>query len=114
MTIVDFCKVVINPEPADLALEMRAVKFMLDYDGAKEVEYERLRRAESRVEKNLRRSTLGRKAKGKKFADRVEPDELPSQDEIDVSVFHCSQAPFAYPTTLVPSVQPPMPHEVGL
>jgi RIO-like serine/threonine protein kinase len=51
VTIVDFCKMVIDPEPADLALEMRAVKFILDYDGAKKAEYERLRRAESRVER---------------------------------------------------------------
>ena len=76
---------VIDPEPVDLALEMRVVKFILDYDGAKKAEYERLRRAESRVERNLRKSRLRRKIKNKELAEEVEPDEPPSQDEIDVS-----------------------------
>lgn len=86
VTIVDFCKMVINPEPADLALEMRVVKFALDYDGAKEIEYERLRRAESRTERNLWRSRLRRTAKSQQLAEEVEPDEPPSQDEIIVNV----------------------------
>ena len=86
VTIVDFCKMVINPEPADLALEMRVVKFALDYDGAKEIECERLRRAESRTERNLWRSRLRRTAKSQQLAEEVEPDEPPSQDEIIVSV----------------------------
>lgn len=90
VTIVDFCKMVIDSEPADLALEMRAVKFILDYDGAKETEYKRLRRAESRVKKNLRRSRLRHAPKNKELADEVEPDEPPSQDEIDVSALYCS------------------------
>ena len=76
---------VIDSEPADLALEMRVVKFILDYDGAKKAEYERLRRAESRVERNLRKSRLRRKIKNKELDDEVEPDEPPSQEEIDVS-----------------------------
>ena len=77
---------VIDPEPADLALEMRVVKFILDYDGAKGAEYERLRRAESRMEKNLWRSKFRRTAKDKELADEVEPNEPPSQDEIDVNM----------------------------
>lgn len=77
---------VIDPEPADLALEMRVVKFILDYDGAKGVEYERLRRAESRMEKNLWRSKFRRTAKDKELADEAEPNEPPSQDEIDVNM----------------------------
>lgn len=85
VTIVDFCKMVVNAEPADLALEMRAIKFSLDYNGAKKTEYKRLRRAESRAERNRRRSRLRRKAKDKGLTNEVEPDEPPSQDEIDVS-----------------------------
>ncbi|KAF9654316.1 hypothetical protein BDM02DRAFT_92140 [Thelephora ganbajun] len=79
VTIVDFCKMVVDPEPADLALEMRIVKFMLDYDGAKEAEYERLRSAETWVE------TL-RTAKGQMLAVEVESG-APSQDEIDFPPF---------------------------
>ena len=86
VTIVDFCKMVVNPEPADLALEMRVVKFILDHDDAKETEYERLRRAESRVEKNLWRSRLRRAAESQELTEEVTPDEPPSQDEIAVSV----------------------------
>jgi hypothetical protein len=104
VTIVDFCKMVIDPEPADLALEMRAVKFILDYDGAKKAEYERLHRAESRVERNLWKSRLRRKIKSKKLADEVEPDEPPSQDEIDVSAPRYSRSPFAHFPTSVPPV----------
>lgn len=85
MTIVDFCKMVIDPEPADLALEMRVVRFILDYDGAKKAEYDRLRRAESRVERNLCKFRLRRKTENTGLADEVGSDELPSQDEIDVS-----------------------------
>jgi len=77
---------VVDPDPADLALEMRVVKFMLDYDGAKETEYERLRKAESRVKRNLWRSRFRRAAKSQELADELEPDQPPSQDEIDVSV----------------------------
>ena len=87
---------VIDPEPADLALEMRVVKFILDYEGAKGAEYERLRRAESRAEKNLWRSKPRRTAKGKELADEVEPNEPPSQDEIDVSILQHSRSPFAH------------------
>lgn len=82
--IVDFCKAVANPGPADLALEMRAVKFMLDYDGAKEAEYERLRRAESRAGKNFRRSWLRRAAENMGFGSEADHDERHSQHEIDV------------------------------
>lgn len=77
---------VVDPEPADLVLEMRVVRFMLDYDGAKEVEYERLRKAESRVEKNLWRSRLRRAAESQELAGEVAPDDPPSQDEVAVSV----------------------------
>jgi len=83
--IVDFCNTVVNAEPADLALEMRIVKFVLDYGGAKEAEYERLRKAELRVEKSLRRSRLRRTAKSKGLAVEVEHDQPPSQDEINAS-----------------------------
>ena len=104
MTIVDFCKMVIDSEPADLALEMRVVKFILDYDGAKKAEYERLRRADSRVERNLRKSRLRRKIKNKEPDDEVEPDEPPSQEEIDVSAPHFSWSPFTHFPTPVPPV----------
>lgn len=105
---------VVNPEPADLALEMRAVKFALDYNGAKEIEYERLRRAESRVEKNLWRSRLRRTAESQKLAEGVEFDEPPSQDEIDVGIQPAnSPSPFTHFQNPVPPVQPPMPREMG-
>lgn len=113
VTIVDFCKMAIDPEPADLALEMRAVKFILDYDGAKKAEYERLRRAESRMEKNVWRSGLRRAAKSKELADGVEPDEPPSQDEIDVSNLYCTRSTFTHSMILVPPFQPSLPHQVG-
>jgi len=77
---------VVNSEPADLALEMRAVKFILNYEDAKETEYERLHRAELRVEKNLWRSRLRRGAESQELGEEVSPDEPPSQDEIAVSV----------------------------
>ena len=115
VTIVDFCKMVANPEPADLALEMRAVKFTLNYDGAKKIEYGRLRRAESRIEKNLWRSRLRRTAESQELAEEVEPDEPPSQDEIAVSFsLPCSPCPFTYFKKPVSSVQRSMPREVGL
>jgi len=77
---------VVNSEPADLVLEMRVVEFILDYDRAKETEYERLRRAELRVEKNLWRSRLRRAAESQELTEEVSPDEPPSHDEIAVSV----------------------------
>lgn len=95
---------VVNPEPADLVLEMRAVKFMLDYDGAKEVEYERLRRAESRTGKNYRRSWLRRAAENLGFGSEVDNDEQPSQDEIDVGVLYSSRFLFANLLVSVPSL----------
>jgi len=104
---------VIDPEPADLALEMRVVRFILDYDGAKKAEYDRLRRAESRVERNLRKSRLRRKTKNTELADEVGLDEPPSQDEIEVSAPRHSRSRFAHCPTSVPPVQPSMPHEVG-
>lgn len=91
MTVVDFCKMIVNPEPADLALEMRAVKFMLDYDGAKEVEYERLRRAKARTGKNSRRSWLRRAAESLGFGSGASHDEQTSRDDIDVCVPHPSR-----------------------
>lgn len=100
-----------DPEPADLALEMRAVKFMLDYKCAKRTEYDRLRRAELRVEKNLRKSRLRRKFKS--VAHKVGPDEPPSRDEIDVSAPRYSPLPFTDFMASVPSVQSSKPHEVG-
>ena len=76
----------VNPEPADLALEMRAIKFMLDYDGAKEAEYRRLRRAESQTGKNFQRSWLRRTAESLGFGHETDHDDQPSEDGIDVSV----------------------------
>jgi len=104
---------VIDPEPADLALEMRVVRFILDYDGAKKAEYDRLRRAESRVERNFCKSRFRRKTKNTEPAGEVGPDEPPSQDEIDVSAPRGSRSPFAHCPISVPPVQPSMPHEVG-
>jgi hypothetical protein len=77
---------VVDPEPADLVLEMRAVKFMLDYDGAKEAEYRRLRRAESQMGKTFRRSWLRRTAESLGFGNQTDHDRQPPQDEIDVCV----------------------------
>lgn len=82
VTIVDFCKMVVDPVPADLALEIRAVKFMLDYDGAKELEYERLRRAESQEGKDFRRSWIRRAAESLGLSNEAECDVLPSQDDV--------------------------------
>ena len=87
---------VVNSEPADLVLEMRVVKFILDYDGAKETEYERVRRAELRVEKNLWRSRLRRAAESQELTEEVSPDEPPSQDEIAVSVPPYPRSPLAH------------------
>ena len=110
---MDFCKTVINAEPADFVLEMRAIKFTLDYNGAKKTEYERLRRAESRVERNRRRSRLRRKAKDKELTNEVEPDEPPSQEEIHVSVPYYSWSLFTNLPTPVPPFQPLISQEVG-
>jgi hypothetical protein len=76
---------VVYPRPADFFLEMRAVKFIIDYHDAKRIEYERTRRAVARVERNLWRSKLRQAAKSQELADEVEPDEPPSQEEIEVS-----------------------------
>lgn len=79
---------VVDPDPADLALEARAVKFMLDYDGAKELEYERLRRAESQEGKDFRRSWLRRAAENLGLSNEAGYDGLPSRDAIDVCTSH--------------------------
>ena len=104
---------VTNAEPVDLALEMRAIKFTLDYDGAKKTEYGRLQRVESRVKRNLRRSRLRQRAKDKGLTDEVEPDELPSQEEIDVSAPYYLWSPSSDFPTSVPPVQPSISQEVG-
>ena len=113
MTIVDFCKMVVDPEPADLVLEMRVVKFMLDYDDAKDTEHERLRKAESRAEKNLWRSRLRRAAESQELTEEITPDEPPSQDEIAVSALPGSPTPLPDSQKLVPPLSQPVPHEVG-
>ena len=57
-----------DANPADLALETRAVKFVLDYDGAKEIEYERARGVESpRTGTIVQRSWLRRAAESLGF-----------------------------------------------
>ena len=77
---------VTDAELADLSSEMRAIKFMLDYAGAKEIEYERLRRAELRSGKNLQRSWLNWAAGSLGFAGEAEHDESSPRDAIDVRV----------------------------
>jgi hypothetical protein len=97
---------VVGPEPADLALEMRAVKFMLDYDGAKEAEYERLRKAETRMGKNSRRSWLLRAAEGLGLGSEAEHDGQPPRDEIDVCVPDSSRIPPSLFMVSVPPLRP--------
>lgn len=113
VTIVDFCKMVVDAEPADLALEMRAIKFMLDYDGAKELEYKKLRRAEARTGETFRRSWLRQTAERLGLASGAECDGSPSRDEIEVCIYHYAQFLPTYFPTSVPPLPPSMPHEVG-
>ena len=96
-----------NPEPANLALEIRAIEFIIDHDGANEVECERLRSPESRIEKNLRRCMFRRTTERRVLTDTQQP-----QDGISES-FLCSESPFAHFPKPVPPVQPSMSHEVG-
>lgn len=115
VTIVDFGKMVVYPRPADFFLEMRAVKFIIDYHDAKRIEYERTRRAVARVERNLWRSKLRQAAKSQELADEVEPDEPPSQEEIEVGApsLLCSPSPFTHFLKPVPPIQHSIPHGVG-
>ena len=59
---------------------MRTVNFMLDYDGAKEIERERLRNPESRVGESPRICRIRRIPESQELADAQQP-----QDGIDVS-----------------------------
>lgn len=51
---------VVDPESVDLTLEMNIAQLTLTYDGMKERERERLRRAKSRMGENPRRPWLRR------------------------------------------------------
>ena len=104
---------VVDAKPADLALEMRIVKFMLDYNGAKEAEYEKLRRAESRAGKDARRSWLHRAAETLGLTSGEEYGVPPSLNEIDVCLLLHSYCPTINSPTTVPSLRPSMPYEVG-
>jgi hypothetical protein len=67
---------------------MRKIKFVLDYKGAKELEYARMRRAEDRHARNVERARQRRLAKSKEDLDLIDPDEFPSEEEIEVSFIY--------------------------
>lgn len=63
---------------------MRKVKYVIDYKGAKAVEYARMRNAEARHARNLERARLRSIAATQEEIDLIEADEPPSDEEIDV------------------------------
>jgi hypothetical protein len=84
INIIDFGIASCVAQPAEFALEMRKLKFLLDYKGAKDLEYDRVRRAEARHAINVEHARRRRLAKNKEELDQIEPDEFPSEEEIEV------------------------------